>query len=180
MEMKLTYNVFLGLRIRYFWCLCDFRMNRFNATQRLTLFSVADVMFALMMWHHYESHSVTVRKRLQQLVTRSCLRFVTSKGINILIWSFQEMGICYSIIWLLILIFIGYFIGGIAGFFYILFLPFTVCIEDCAVSIFMFLISFCLKYVLYSSSLHKRQHPLAHDRDFTKRLVSIVSSRFTL
>ncbi|XP_068625259.1 uncharacterized protein [Battus philenor] len=37
--------------------------------------------------------------------------------------------VLFSIIWLLILIFIGFWIAGIAAGLYILILPFTVCIE---------------------------------------------------
>ncbi|CAG9121042.1 hypothetical protein JYU34_004577 [Plutella xylostella] len=37
--------------------------------------------------------------------------------------------VLFSIIWLIILIFIAFWIAGIAAGFYILILPFTVCIE---------------------------------------------------
>ncbi|XP_072929209.1 uncharacterized protein [Epargyreus clarus] len=37
--------------------------------------------------------------------------------------------VVFSIIWLIILIFLGFWIAGVAAFFYILFIPFTVCIN---------------------------------------------------
>lgn len=43
--------------------------------------------------------------------------------------------ILYSVIWLLILLFIGFWIAGLCAGLYILILPFTVCIEPLNVSI---------------------------------------------
>ncbi|XP_026759956.1 uncharacterized protein LOC113519096 [Galleria mellonella] len=37
--------------------------------------------------------------------------------------------VVFSILWLIILIFVGFWIAGIAAGFYILIIPFTVCIE---------------------------------------------------
>lgn len=49
---------------------------------------------------------------------------------------FQTMGnIVYSIIWLVILLLIGFWIAGVCAGLYILLLPFTVCIEPLNVSI---------------------------------------------
>lgn len=41
--------------------------------------------------------------------------------------------VLFSIIWLLVLIFIGFAVAGFAAGFYILFLPFTVCISGLSV-----------------------------------------------
>ncbi|XP_022113634.2 uncharacterized protein LOC110992220 [Pieris rapae] len=50
--------------------------------------------------------------------------------IRIRICHYKKMGnILFSIIWLIILIFIGFWIAGIAAGIYILVLPFTVCID---------------------------------------------------
>lgn len=42
--------------------------------------------------------------------------------------------VLFSIIWLVILIFIGFWIAGLAAGIYILLIPFTVCIEPLSVS----------------------------------------------
>lgn len=44
--------------------------------------------------------------------------------------------VLFSIIWLIILIFIGFWIAGIAAGIYVILIPFTVCIEPLSVSEF--------------------------------------------
>jgi len=43
--------------------------------------------------------------------------------------------LCWSIIWFLILVFIGFWVGGFCAGWHILFQPFSVCIQGCAVSL---------------------------------------------